>query len=187
MLKAAWMWKQESKVGLKIRPSFIRTATLAGLQKLQCNKPKSRRLKGRRKSSRSGCNKSNRGKCGGNVCRGRQVCNCAASYAADCAAICCCPCALLHLFILAFVVAPCALARKAFCYVKKKAKPQLSVTNDNGDDDERGKDEYFTPPWSCTQSPVGESFSPKVDTEMVWWELYAAGHMGFGGLPFERD
>eukprot|EP00252_Welwitschia_mirabilis_P027520 TRINITY_DN9455_c0_g1_i1.p1 TRINITY_DN9455_c0_g1~~TRINITY_DN9455_c0_g1_i1.p1 ORF type:complete len:265 (+),score=26.48 TRINITY_DN9455_c0_g1_i1:486-1280(+) len=41
----------------------------------------------------------------------QEICACTAGVIADCAAICCCPCAFIHFLVLAFVKIPTALAR----------------------------------------------------------------------------
>ncbi|GLJ16806.1 hypothetical protein SUGI_0289580 [Cryptomeria japonica] len=149
-------------------------------------------FKPKRRSRRSDRGKRNRVKQRENVCRARQACNCAASFAADCAAICCCPCVLLNLVILAFVRIPCAFAARAVRYAKKKARINTNSNHKERDDDDGGGDEmrekrnYYTPPWSCivspqTSSPLQRSLSSKLDTDTPWAELYAAGHLGFGG------
>lgn len=124
-------------------------------------------------------------------CRGK-VCSCVASFTADCAAICCCPCAILHLLVLAFVKVPSSFARKALCYARKKAALRSSNRkrpedhkDDHDDEDHRGR--YSFSPWSYTDSPAtsdGSRAPPKLDTQNFWAELYEAGHMGFGGPPF---
>lgn len=138
------------------------------------------------KNSSSSNNISNREK-NSVGCRS-QVCSCAASFTADCAAICCCPCAILHLLILAFVKVPASFARKALCYARKKAvlrKRPADHKDDHDDEDHRGR--YSFSPWSYTDSPAtstGSPAPPKFDTQKLWAELYEAGHMGFGGPPF---
>ncbi|KAH9291142.1 hypothetical protein KI387_043669, partial [Taxus chinensis] len=153
------------------------------------------RSKPKRESRRPGCKKINFEKRRDNDCTARQACNCAASFDADCAAIyCCCPCTLLHLLVLALVKLPSTLARKGFRCAKKKAQTsaksdQKKKHNDGDDDEMRENHRYYTPPWSYVVSPqlsnpLNTSLSAKVDTDKVWSELYAAGHMGFGGSLF---
>nr|AIW09142.1 TB510 [Taxus baccata] len=184
-------------MGVQLEPSISVSSShydfiYEGLQRAECKMPKNRRsIRTRLNSSRSG------EKCGENIGKGRQLCSCAASFAGDCAAVCCCPCAFLHLFILAIVAVPCVLTRRVFCYVKKKGRSSnrklQHFNKTNGDDEKGGKCRYCSPPWSVTQSPCTSevladgSLSAKLDTHNIWWELYAAGHMGFGGIPFERD
>ncbi|GLJ16809.1 hypothetical protein SUGI_0289620 [Cryptomeria japonica] len=169
--------------------------TIESLQSMGCNKSQKKGFKMKRKMCRSDCNKNGSEMRRENVSGRRQACNCVASFAADCAAVCCCPCALLHIFILAFVKTPSICARKTFCFVKKKARSkrkldQKKTNDDDSEDDNREKSRYYTPPWSCTESPerrsaLDGSISPKLDSQNIWSEFYAAGRMGFGGLPFE--
>lgn len=124
-------------------------------------------------------------------CKG-EVCSCAASFTADCAAICCCPCAILHLLVLAFVKVPSSFARKAVCYARKKAALRTSNRKnpadhkDDHDDEDQHRGRYSFSPWSCPDSPStshGSPAPPKFDTQKLWTELYEAGHIGFGGPP----
>ncbi|KAH9330444.1 hypothetical protein KI387_002552 [Taxus chinensis] len=90
-------------------------------------------------------------------------------------------------------------AREANYAAARQALPEIAPpsavapAHTNGNDEKREKRRYCSPPWSVTQSPCTSevladgSLSAKLDTHNIWWELYAAGHMGFGGIPFERD
>ncbi|GLJ16805.1 hypothetical protein SUGI_0289570 [Cryptomeria japonica] len=187
----------ESEAGVSSSSDYnLLYEAIEGLQSMECSKSKKKGFKMKRKMCRSDCNKNGIEKRRENVSGRRQACNCVASFAADCTAVCCCPCALLHIFILAFVKAPSLCARKAFRFVKKKSRSERKLdqkkkTNDDdrGDDD-REKSRYYSPPWSCRESPerrsaLDGSLSPRLDNQKIWSEFYAAGRMGFGGFPAE--
>lgn len=138
--------------------------------------------------------KSRRSDGAGKRCDYASDCNCAASFAGDCAAVCCCPCVIVHLLILALVKLPFAIARKAFFRAKKmgplnkKSDNRKKNTDENDDDDEKSENSrVLSPPWcyrespQMTEAPQGLR-SPKFDYHKLWSELYASGHMGFGGV-----
>ncbi|KAH7300075.1 hypothetical protein KP509_24G043900 [Ceratopteris richardii] len=43
------------------------------------------------------------------------------AHAADCAAICCCPCAIFSILGIVFIDLPSALAKRSISYIKKRA------------------------------------------------------------------
>jgi hypothetical protein len=51
---------------------------------------------------------------------GSMCCKCAAGFTADCAAVCCCPLALLHLAAMALIRLPSAMAWKMIVNLKKE-------------------------------------------------------------------
>ncbi|GLJ16804.1 hypothetical protein SUGI_0289560 [Cryptomeria japonica] len=187
----------ESEAGVSSSSDYdLLYEAIEGLQTMECSKSNKKGFKMKRKMCRSDCKKNATEKRRENVSGRRQACNCVASFAADCTAVCCCPCAILHIFILAFVKAPSVFARKALRFVKKKARSKRKLDqkkaaiDDDSEDDNREKSRYYTPPWSCRESPerrsaLDGSLSPKLDNQKIWSEFYAAGRMGFGGFPFE--
>ncbi|OVA07579.1 hypothetical protein BVC80_8965g6 [Macleaya cordata] len=48
--------------------------------------------------------------------------SCTANLVADCIAVCCCPCAIVNMLILAFVKVPWMMGRRCLRFVKKKGQ-----------------------------------------------------------------
>ncbi|GLJ16810.1 hypothetical protein SUGI_0289630 [Cryptomeria japonica] len=159
-----------------------------GLKKLESNSPKKRKPK---KKKFCCCPSKSRKQNGENVGAGGKLCNCAASFGGDCAAVCCCcPCALLHLCILALVKFPLCFAKKAICCARKS----IPKEEEKEEEDKKGEWKCYTPPWSREESPqrsrhVAVDGLPcsTLENQKIWSELYAGGHLGFGGLLFERS
>ncbi|KAI3970509.1 hypothetical protein MKX01_024156 [Papaver californicum] len=68
-------------------------------------------------------------------CSNDHCSSCTANAVADCIAVCCCPCAIVNMFILAFVKVPWMMGRKCYRFVKKKRK-MLGKSDNNGTSDE---------------------------------------------------
>lgn len=138
-------------------------------------------------------------------CSGKHCQSCAAVLIADCVAICCCPCALVNFFALAFVKFPWMMGRRCFGRLKarKKKKKKLKemkrnckeISNDHHHDQEAGRDGKFwrnertEEGFSEITSGFGEEDQDMVaagvsEAERVWLELYQIGHLGFGRVSF---
>ncbi|KAH6559010.1 hypothetical protein KP509_1Z032400 [Ceratopteris richardii] len=118
--------------------------------------------------------------CHGNVC-----CRCIGGFTADCAAVCCCPLALLHLAALTFIRLPTAVAWKVVVKLKNRVFTKRNVPKDPGDISGRSKSSY---PWSDGNSPEGSMSShmqeqmAKFDLERQnLWKHIEAGRLEFGG------
>ncbi|KAG6382524.1 hypothetical protein SASPL_142077 [Salvia splendens] len=96
---------------------------------------------------------------GGRVtCTGK---SCAARAIGDCVALCCCPCAVVNCFVLAFVKLPWAVARRRL----RRSRRRVEV--------ERKCDEGM-----LEIEAAGEC----VSAEELWIELAEIGHLGFGRI-----
>ncbi|XP_047958254.1 uncharacterized protein LOC125203826 [Salvia hispanica] len=86
--------------------------------------------------------------------------SCAALAIGDCVALCCCPCAVVNCFVLAFVKLPWAVARRRL----RRSRRRVEV------EEER----------KCELEIVvaGEG----VSAEELWIELAEIGHLGFGRI-----
>ncbi|KAK4282401.1 hypothetical protein QN277_013783 [Acacia crassicarpa] len=130
--------------------------------------PTSRRSKGRFAVDDSG----DLIECSGKYCR-----SCTAGMIADCVALCCCPCAVLHCFALAFVKAPWMAGRRCLGLGKKKKKTKRI------EDDvvlERNQREVNTRS-DLVEESMREIVSGEMtfESEKVWKEMYEIGHFGF--------
>ncbi|KAI9078069.1 hypothetical protein K1719_039994 [Acacia pycnantha] len=130
--------------------------------------PNSRRSKGRFAVDDSG----DLIECSGKYCR-----SCTAGMIADCVALCCCPCAVLHCFALAFVKAPWMAGRRCLGLGKKKKKTKRIeddiVLERNHREVNRRSD------W--VEESMREIVSGEMtfESEKVWKEMYEIGHFGF--------
>lgn len=120
--------------------------------------------------------------CQDNVC-----CKCAAAFTADCAAVCCCPLALLHLAALAFIRLPTAVAWKMLVNLKNKIYPKRRSTKTSEEDSPRPN----ASTWSCGSSPEEGGVDPgahaaSFDTENLWQHFEGSG-LDFGGLSMRRE
>lgn len=145
-----------------------------GEKRKQRRPPDKPNFKGSFRNDRRGCQE--------NVC-----CKCAAGLTADCAALCCCPFALLHLLALTFIKLPSAVVWRMLVSMKNRlCSKNLPLDAHEEDDDPRPS---FTPPWSYKDSPEGsDPFAHVVrfDSQKLW-KHFEAGHLGFGGLSMKRD
>ncbi|XP_052188150.1 uncharacterized protein LOC127798660 [Diospyros lotus] len=112
-------------------------------------------------------------KCSGEYCR-----SCAAAAVADCVAVCCCPCAVLSFFALAFFKAPWMVGRRCLGLGKKKAKKLEKKRQYETEMDGSSRKESVE---VATSEIVSGGFQ---DEERVWLELYQLGHLGFGRVSF---
>ncbi|KAK7266079.1 hypothetical protein RIF29_18719 [Crotalaria pallida] len=139
-------------------------------------------------------------------CSGKYCKSCMAGLIADCVALCCCPCAVLHCFALAFVKAPWVVGRRCLGLGKnnkknkknKKLKRKCCKRGCEVDDDdvevvdvdvvlERNRKRDL----SVDTNVVGEMDSVTVnaafEAEKVWLELYQIGHIDFGRVSSSQD
>ena len=136
--------------------------------------------------------------CSGKFCR-----SCTAGLIADCVALCCCPCAVVHCFALAFVKAPWVVGRRCLGLgSKKKVKHKKKCKRGSEDFDgggvvlERNYREGNLMRVASSNNAnnvvnvggVGEMESVTVnagfEAEKVWLELYQIGHLDFGRVSF---
>ncbi|KAJ8775353.1 hypothetical protein K2173_020357 [Erythroxylum novogranatense] len=141
-------------------------------------------------------------------CSGKYCQSCTAGLIADCIALCCCPCALVNLFTLAFVKVPWTIGRRCLGRVKKKTKnknkkkPESDIkckknssSSSEGDNtmvverDEklrkrREEEEIWEIETVFSEVEDMARFSAKLEAERVWLELYQVGHLGFGRVSF---
>lgn len=96
--------------------------------------------------------------------------SCTAGVIADCVALCCCPCALVNLLILAFVKVPYMIGKK--CLKKRKKKKKVNVVESQSSEEVEN------------ESRSNNNWSGRFEEEKIWLELYQIGHLGFGRLSF---
>ncbi|KAE9590431.1 hypothetical protein Lal_00027985 [Lupinus albus] len=140
---------------------------------------------------------------GGIDCSGKYLKSCMAGLIADCVALCCCPCVVVHCFALAFVKAPWVVGRRCLGLGKKnkdrKVKRKCSKRgydydydyedDDNDDDDtilERNRNRQMNLRMD-TNNVVGEMDNVTVNAEKVWLDLYQIGHLDFGRISSSHD
>ncbi|XP_058773139.1 uncharacterized protein LOC131647248 [Vicia villosa] len=129
-------------------------------------------------------------------CSGKYCKSCTTGLVADCVALCCCPCVVLHCFALAFIKAPWVMGRKCLglgsknknkkkrCCHKKKCKMGHKDVDDVVLEEKKDEDLHVGWPTSPMDSAhVNVGF----EAEKVWHELYQIGHLGFGRVSFSND
>eukprot|EP00250_Pteridium_aquilinum_P032844 c478_g1_i1 orf=576-1343(-) len=120
--------------------------------------------------------------CHDNVC-----CKCAAGFTADCAAVCCCPLALLHLVALTFIRLPTAMAWKMVVRLKNKVYTKRRPAKDR---EEESPGPKFANSWSYAASPEGMN-DPRLHTASFdsqnLWQHFDAGSLDFGSLSMRRE
>ncbi|KAH7300350.1 hypothetical protein KP509_24G057800 [Ceratopteris richardii] len=115
-------------------------------------------------------------------------CRCLGSFAADCAAICCCPCAVFSLLAMFLIHLPSALAKRAIGRMKKTVCGKKGAPScDNND----RKDAKFamSPPISdnapCKENKEAEALHiVRFDSENLL-KYFGAEHVGFGSLSHD--
>lgn len=117
-------------------------------------------------------------------CHNNACCHCVARFSTDCAVICCCPLALLHLLALTFIKLPSIIAWRMIVKLKKRlclcTRSPADVSKQDG-----------LNPASSTQreSSEGSDASPHVlqfdSPKLV--KYFEADHLGFGGISLKRD
>ncbi|CAL5186230.1 unnamed protein product [Lathyrus oleraceus] len=129
-------------------------------------------------------------------CSGKNCKSCTSGLVADCIALCCCPCIVLHCFALGFIKAPWILGRKCLglgsknknkkkrCCHKKKCK---MANKDVDDVVTEGKKEEGLDVEQQTSPMDNVHVNVEFEAEKVWHELYQIGHLGFGRVSFSKD
>ncbi|XP_027358774.1 uncharacterized protein LOC113867579 [Abrus precatorius] len=107
-------------------------------------------------------------------CSGKHCGSCTGGLIADCVAICCCPCVVLHCFALAFVKAPLVVGRRC-----------LGLGNKNKKICKKGHEDIIVERnMETVSSSVGEmesvTINAGIEAEKVWKELQQIGHLDFG-------
>ncbi|GFY87196.1 hypothetical protein Acr_05g0008350 [Actinidia rufa] len=114
-------------------------------------------------------------KCSGKNCR-----SCIAGLVADCVAVCCCPCAVVSFFALAFLKAPWMMGRRCLGIGKKKRRrPENEIKCEKS-----GSDSVDMDGISEIGTGLEGNLSARFEAERVWLELYQLGHLGFGRVSF---
>lgn len=124
----------------------------------------------------------------GKACQDKVCCKCVAGFTADCAAICCCPLALLHLAALTFIRLPTAVAWKMLVKLKTRICTKRLPLKDGAEDSPRPKIET---PWPYGGSPEAGTTDPSVqvmrfDSQKLW-QHFETGNLEFGGLSTKRE
>ncbi|MCO5600965.1 hypothetical protein L7F22_055082 [Adiantum nelumboides] len=119
----------------------------------------------------------------------KSCCRCAGAFAADCAALCCCPCAIVSLLGFVVVELPAALARRLITQWKKRLSVKNSAES-NRDDSlsistlSRSRRELCKEP--CTGAEAHAVRMIRFDTENLL-KHFDAEHVGFGCLSQKKD
>ncbi|XP_042001639.1 uncharacterized protein LOC121751006 [Salvia splendens] len=104
-------------------------------------------------------------------CTGRSCQSCTAGVIADCVAVCCCPCAVVNIFTLAFVKLPWSVARR--CIGRRRERRRRL--------EEAMTSEIVV---NIGEELLNDELGAELKGEEVWLELYELGHLGFGrGVP----
>ncbi|KAI8016822.1 hypothetical protein LOK49_LG04G03647 [Camellia lanceoleosa] len=121
-------------------------------------------------------------------CSGKHCQSCTAGLIADCVAVCCCPCAVVSFFALAFFKAPWMMGRRCLGLGKKKEKKRKCVGSEEEDLDgnsRKGRVEGETYSEIITGFGFGEEDEEReFEAERVWLEMNQLGHLGFGRVSF---
>ncbi|XP_047974002.1 uncharacterized protein LOC125216355 [Salvia hispanica] len=117
-------------------------------------------------------------------CTGRSCQSCTAGVIADCVAVCCCPCAVVNIFTLAFVKLPWAVARRC---IGRRRERRRRLEEERRKRDGATTSEIVV---NIGEELLNDEFGAELKGEEVWLELYELGHLGFGrvsftGIPFQ--
>lgn len=124
-----------------------------------------------------------------NECSGKHCQSCIGGLVADCVALCCCPCAVVSFFALAFFKAPWMMGRRCLGLgkKKKKKKKKRKCEGEIEGNSRNGRAELEITEtgigFEDWEAKVGDS-SARFEAERVWLELYQLGHLGFGRVSF---
>ncbi|XP_019161456.1 PREDICTED: uncharacterized protein LOC109158090 [Ipomoea nil] len=126
------------------------------------------------------------------VCTGKACKSCTAGMIADCVAVCCCPCAVVDILVLALFKVPWTLGRKWLKRKKRNGGGSRRICSRRSDGIPRmGSVEDETSGMGSSVSVFGireqmgkDNFSARFDSEEVWLDLYQVGHLGFGRVSF---
>lgn len=128
-------------------------------------------------------------------CTGQSCQSCTGSLVADCVALCCCPCAVVSLLLLAFVKVPWMIGARWWGKVKGKAKKRkgkvdVAMEARNGVGNEEWEAESS---WDAMElvaqvqkikREMGNRLSDCRQAEKMLVELLEVSHLGFGRLSF---
>ncbi|KAL8471323.1 hypothetical protein ACS0TY_028835 [Phlomoides rotata] len=113
------------------------------------------------------------------ACTGKSCQSCTAAAIADCVAVCCCPCAVVNIFVLAFLKLPYAVARKCLRERRNRSRRRRMLLEERRDKD--GISEKEEGKWEiCAEEVIGVSFR----AEEVWLEPLGFGRVSFTGINF---
>ncbi|MCO5571931.1 hypothetical protein L7F22_025682 [Adiantum nelumboides] len=137
-------------------------------------------IKGSKRALMGSCNR-----CKVGVSMRKSCCRCAGAFAADCAALCCCPCAIISLLALVVVELPAALARRLITQWKKRLSVKNSVESSREDSLSistlsRSRRE------PCKGAEAQAVRMIRFDTENLL-KHFDAEHVGFGCLSQKKD
>ncbi|OIW12395.1 hypothetical protein TanjilG_04144 [Lupinus angustifolius] len=149
---------------------------------------------------------------GGLDCSGKNCKSCIAWLIADFVALCCCPCAVLHCFALAFVKAPWVVGKRCLRLAKNKNKNKKNKSkdkkvvkkksckrgydyDDHDDDDDDNDDDIvrrnmrrnLRVDTNVVEEMDSVTINAAFEAEKVWLELYQIGHLDFGRVSSSND
>nr|GMC93518.1 Transmembrane protein [Ipomoea batatas]GMC97325.1 Transmembrane protein [Ipomoea batatas] len=98
------------------------------------------------------------------ACTGKACKLCTAGMIADCVAVCCCPCAVVDILVLAR---------------RSEGIPRMGSV----EDETLGMGSSVSV-FGIREQGGKDNFSARFDSEEVWFDLYQVGHLGFGRVSF---
>lgn len=120
-------------------------------------------------------------------CSGKRCRSCTGGLVADCVALCCCPCAVVSFFTLAFFKAPWMMGRRCLGLGKKKKEKKRKCEGEIDGNSRNGRVEVEISEFGIGFEDGEEkegNLSARFEAERVWLELYQLGHLGFGRVSF---
>eukprot|EP01018_Ginkgo_biloba_P010698 Gb_40443 [translate_table: standard] len=118
---------------------------------------------------------------------------------AECAAVCCCPCALVNLLVLALVKLPAGLCKRAYKKNRRKRRKKNKGTLGNGKEGMQGngkdESELEEPSVSSSQEELLSSIPRNgsvideisVCTDEFWEQFMGKDHVGFWRNPSYKE
>ncbi|CAK8533641.1 unnamed protein product [Lathyrus sativus] len=127
-------------------------------------------------------------------CSGKYCKSCTSGLVADCVALCCCPCVVLHCFALAFIKAPWIMGRKCLGLGRKNKNKKKKCCHKKCKRGPKDVDDVVLEGEKENDLNVGWPASPMdnvhvnvgFEAEKVWHELYQIGHLDFGRISFSN-
>ncbi|KAI8533691.1 hypothetical protein RHMOL_Rhmol10G0028800 [Rhododendron molle] len=189
-------WNSWSSAGQTDRLAAAAAAAVQSGNRMEENPSRARRENGsgeaccsrRGPTTRSNCRRPAEEVSGDlNECSGKHCQSCIGGLVADCVALCCCPCAVVSFFALAFFKAPWMMGRRCLGLGKKKKKEKRKCEGEIEGNSRNGRAEL-----EITETGIGfedweakdGDLSARFESERVWLELYQLGHLGFGRVSF---
>ncbi|XP_058088021.1 uncharacterized protein LOC131234986 [Magnolia sinica] len=126
-------------------------------------------------------------------CSCETIRSCSVGLVADCIAVCCCPCAVVNVMILALVKVPWTVGRRCMRLLKKKehlvekkkgGKKRRGVEREEVKEKNGNFEKEVGVERGMEFSRVDEEGGASFEAERVWMELYQLGHLGFGRVSF---